>query len=422
VESIFMPVGAITSQTGAQTYLEVLCMAEDKTKAEQWADAAPLWAQVVALNPVNGTFWLQLGLTHYHAQHYREAIGALVQALELGTAFPSPSAYEYSFPWRVAYEIARCYAMLGERDPALNWLEQAWSMGWRAQNAIQTDEALILLRDDPRLKDLVGLADVDTLARDEGWRYDLAFLAREIKRLHYAPFRHMHQQMFDAVVQQLHDTIPHLSDPQLFVEIMKLVRRLGDGHSSVVFWQERPEFRAVPMTFYLFTEGVFSTAAAAAYAEWVGMQIIMVGEHPIDDVLTALDQIISHGPSFWRHSFCSSRISCTVWGSFLILVLYRLPCVLPMVACIRSCFLPRSTRSSTSSASVCRRAGPASHNERLAHRHSTYRTPGTIGLSTYRTTKRFISSTNGCGKNPTTRSGPSASGSSPLSTTTKSRS
>jgi hypothetical protein len=35
-----------------QTFLEILRMAEDTTRAERWTDAARLWAQVVALNPV----------------------------------------------------------------------------------------------------------------------------------------------------------------------------------------------------------------------------------------------------------------------------------------------------------------------------------------------------------------------------------
>ena len=103
-----------------------------------------------------------------------------------------------------------------------------------------------MLRDDTRFADLTGIAEIGTLTRDAGWQSDVALLACEIKRLHYAPFRQVSEQAFDAMVQRLHDAIPHLTDPQIFVELMKLVRQLGDGHSSVVYWQERPEFHAVP--------------------------------------------------------------------------------------------------------------------------------------------------------------------------------
>ena len=53
------------------------------------------------------------------------------------------------------------------------------------------------------------------------------------------------------------------------------------------------------MTFYLFTEGLFITAAAAPYAALVGMQVLKVGAHPTDAVLTALDQIISQDNPMW---------------------------------------------------------------------------------------------------------------------------
>ena len=131
-----MPPEAIVDQADVQGYLHILRRAEDATGAQQWADAAVLWARVVELNPVNGAFWLQLGLTHYRAQQYREASEALIQALELGNTFPAP-AYEYNFLWRVAYDIARCYGMLQDKDLALHWLERALSLGWRPRDAAQ---------------------------------------------------------------------------------------------------------------------------------------------------------------------------------------------------------------------------------------------------------------------------------------------
>jgi tetratricopeptide (TPR) repeat protein len=293
-----MPSEAIADQVDVQGYLDVLRRAEEATAAEHWADAAALWGRVVELNPVNGAFWLQLGITHYRAQQYREASSAFTQALELGGTFPAP-AYEYNFLWRVAYDIARCYAMLQDKDLALHWLERALSLGWRPRDAARTEPAFSLLRDDSRFDDLIGIAESGSLTHDAGWQSDLALLAREIKRLHYAPFRQVSEQAFDAMVRRLHDAIPHLTEPQIFVELMKLVRQLGDGHSSVVFWQERPEFHAVPMTFYLFTEGLFITAAATPYVGLVGMQVLEVGAHPVDAVLTALDQIVSQDNPMW---------------------------------------------------------------------------------------------------------------------------
>ena len=42
-----------------------------------------------------------------------------------------------------------------------------------------------------------------TMTRDEGWRADLAFLAREIKRRAYAPFREISEREFDAATAMM---------------------------------------------------------------------------------------------------------------------------------------------------------------------------------------------------------------------------
>ncbi len=68
---------------------------------------------------------------------------------------------------------------------------------------VRTDERWEEFRGDQRIRDLVGIIDPDGMSRDEGWRYDLAFLAREIKRLAYAPFAVQPEAEFDRVVAEL---------------------------------------------------------------------------------------------------------------------------------------------------------------------------------------------------------------------------
>ncbi len=108
---------------------------------------------------------------------------------------------------------------------------------WAQAVAMNPTQGLRSLRDDRRFQDLVGLADATLLSREAGWGHDLAFLAQEIKRIRYDPFQHIAEDAFDQVVQNLEDAIPTLTDDRVIVGLMRLVRALGDGHSTLALWE-----------------------------------------------------------------------------------------------------------------------------------------------------------------------------------------
>jgi hypothetical protein len=277
--------------------MQLVDAAQEKFAAKRWDDAADLWSQVVINNPVSGAFWVQLGVACYHAERYRDAVPALERALELGGGFPAID-FEYGFPWRLAHDLARCHARLWEKDRALDWLKRALEMGYRDRAGIDADESFTALRGDPAFAELRGIPDVSLMTRDEGWRADLTFLTEEVKRLHYDPYRVGSPQAFDDLVRELYDDIPRLSDVQIVLGVMRLMSRLGDGHSLVDGW-DGPEFEDAPLDLFLFEEGLFVTAASPAYADLVGAQVVGVGNHNVDEVMAALEPLVSRDNDMW---------------------------------------------------------------------------------------------------------------------------
>lgn len=264
-------------------FLRTLARAEALSGGEQWEDAARLWQRVVAINPVEGRFWSRLAEARYHAKAYREAIAAYQKALTLRDGFPAETAYR----------LACCHALLDEREEALASLEQALALRLRRLDQIAKEDGLASLRDDPRFRDLVGLIDVSELSRDEGWRYDLRFLAREVLRRAYDPFRFAPREQFDAAVAHLDEAIPGLSDLQIVVEMSRLLRPLGDGHAYVWPAAENDAFRQrLPLQLFLFQEGLFVTAADPKYAELLGAQVLRVGEHSAEEAMAVIDAIV----------------------------------------------------------------------------------------------------------------------------------
>jgi tetratricopeptide (TPR) repeat protein len=269
------------------THQDLVREARSKSSAKEWAAAAILWQKVVDANPYLADNWIQLARAYYEGKEYRKAIPAYEKWIELGA----------SYPWDAPYNIACCYALLGEKEPALKWLEKSLNLGFRDLRHAQTDEDFASIRNDSKYRELVALVDTSKMSRVEGWRYDLQFLKREIERIHYDPYRKVSKAEFDAYAKKLYDDIPKLTDSQITVGLMRLMRMPGDGHTSL-----RPahaQTNLLPVQFYLFSEGLFITAAAPEQADLAGAQVLKFGEATVDKVMESLDGIISQDNKMW---------------------------------------------------------------------------------------------------------------------------
>ncbi|MBO0723230.1 MAG: hypothetical protein J2P41_20570, partial [Blastocatellia bacterium] len=183
-------------------------------------------------------------------------------------------------------------------------------LGYTNLQVVRIDTDLKILHDDPRFIRLAALEDVGKMSRDEGWRYDLWFLARELRRIHFNPFKYISREEFEDYVKKLNDEIPKLTDPQIEVALMKLARRMGDGHTLIrpasMKLSERMladpgvvDRRVAPIELYLFKEGLFITAASPKYADIAGAQVLRIGDNAIDKVMESLDQVISQDNKMW---------------------------------------------------------------------------------------------------------------------------
>ncbi len=282
------------------SFQRMLALAQVRSGAGDWAEAALLWEQVVAANPVNGSYWASLAAARFAAADYRAAADAYRRVLDLGVRPAErehevfPGEVHYLIPGEVAYSIACCYARLGEADTAIGELAAALDRGFRDLDRPRSDEHWKPLLADQRVRGMLGIVDAAGMSRDEGWQADLAFFAREVIRRAYAPFAQVTQESFSQQVARLNSQIPHLTDLQIMVEMARLVRQLGDGHAFVLPAKaDLEQFRALPLDVYLFDEGTFVTAAAARYRDILGARIDRVGGHDTAAVIDAVGGILS---------------------------------------------------------------------------------------------------------------------------------
>jgi hypothetical protein len=122
------------------------------------------------------------------------------------------------------------------------------------------------------------------------WKEDLHFLADTIENKHKDPFATRSRQDFERDIHALDEKIQHLSESQIVMEMIKIVAKMRDGHSLMVPFVP---FHLLPLEMYQFSDGLYITNAASAYAELVGCRIAKIGDTPIEEVRRALRPLVS---------------------------------------------------------------------------------------------------------------------------------
>lgn len=139
----------LSFSVGQDTWVEPTIDDANQLMAEQkYSEAINILEAITRDNPSDGYAWLQLGLSYHSLQDYKKAISAYKKADNLH--FQPPT---------VRYDIACAYALMGDRDAAFEWLNNAVQSGFAGVQLLQTDRDLTGIRKDERFKPIVLAAD-----------------------------------------------------------------------------------------------------------------------------------------------------------------------------------------------------------------------------------------------------------------------
>jgi tetratricopeptide (TPR) repeat protein len=129
----------------------------------------------------------------------------------------------------------------------------------------------------------------------EQWRADLRYLAEELPRRHKNIFAAMTREQFEQAVKRLDERIPALNPQQIFVEMLRIVAQVKDGHTRIT--KRDPSgfaYRRYPLRLYLYRDGLFVQEAAPEYAHAVGGRVVKIGSATTEQAIRAVREICSH--------------------------------------------------------------------------------------------------------------------------------
>jgi len=108
--------------------------------------------------------------------------------------------------------------------------------------------------------------------------------------------------VYQQAVAALQAKISTLSDSEFYVQLVALIALAGDAHTAISLTNATAisaGFLQFPLQFHWLDDGVFVTAAPAAYAQALGARLVQVGDFPIDQVIEKVGTIIPHGNDQW---------------------------------------------------------------------------------------------------------------------------
>jgi uncharacterized protein (TIGR03437 family) len=150
---------------------------------------------------------------------------------------------------------------------------------------------------------VVALVSASAQSRDDRWREDVDYLARELTRRHPNPFTIAPRAEFDRIVAAVRADIPALSDRALQVRIAEIAACVRDGHTNLPLWN----LPAASIAVRWFDDGLWVIGAPRDHPEWLGTRVVSVGGMPIEDAHRSLKRVISfdneHGTLVWSEIY-----------------------------------------------------------------------------------------------------------------------
>ncbi|MCA9757802.1 MAG: hypothetical protein KDA27_18570 [Candidatus Eisenbacteria bacterium] len=254
--------------------------AEAARRAEDWPEAARLFDMLAAENPSQGRFFLESANARYRMGDWASAAEAFGQAAELG--------FERGV---CLYNRACCLSLLGRTEDAVGALEEAIRSGLQdREQLLRTDHDLDAIRGTALFETRILPTPPPPEDRVTGWRVDLAYLDRRVRETHWSPFRVLPESEWEAELRALSDAVSTLDDSAVVARLMKLVARIGDGHTAVWPWSNGG-WHVVPAEFYAFTDGLFVLAAAPEYEDAVGGRVVRIGDVSVEEALSRAESV-----------------------------------------------------------------------------------------------------------------------------------
>jgi len=139
--------------------------------------------------------------------------------------------------------------------------------------------------------------------REQDWRDDLAFFAREFPARQIDFAKLYPREMFTRELEAITQSIPTRSDAEIVLGLMRLVASAHVGHTRIQWPTDGPlAFHGLPLGLQWYDDGLAVTAATEPYRDALGLRVVSFGSMTPDEIQSAIAPYLSYEHDGWlRH-------------------------------------------------------------------------------------------------------------------------
>ena len=137
---------------------------------------------------------------------------------------------------------------------------------------------------------LVGFPVGSSALEPDRWLEDLRQYENGIRTLHIYPFSVISEGEFVAALREIEASLPKHSDAQITLDLMKLTRRIGDGHTAI----HANGLHRFPLELYRVGNDWRVIGVLAEHAAVLGSKVVSIDGHPIAEVTAAVTPVTQH--------------------------------------------------------------------------------------------------------------------------------
>lgn len=121
------------------------------------------------------------------------------------------------------------------------------------------------------------------------WKADIDYYAEKLVEEHMDPFHTLSKSNFDEEVLRIKESIPHKNENEILVDLMRLTRKIGDGHTSFPLWGQQQVY--FPLQLTLIDKRIYVVSTTAQNQGILGAELISINGVPALEVLSKLSEI-----------------------------------------------------------------------------------------------------------------------------------
>jgi tetratricopeptide (TPR) repeat protein len=145
----------------------------------------------------------------------------------------------------------------------------------------------------------------------EQWLEDLEFVVSKLKSRHPNLYYKINKTKFDSIIAESRNEIAQSkSDIECYFAIRKITAIIEDGHTSLL---EGGIFNLLDLRFPFrvdeFIDGVYITIISKEHEMFLGSRLMSINSKPIENILTAIEKVVSGDNEFGRKYFALNGIS-----------------------------------------------------------------------------------------------------------------